>query len=396
MADTSTEVLTKMDVDDIKLSKTDDQHTIENEISLKELKDTDSKSWFLVIANPHELFKDEDDKSWEPQKITEYVCNKWCANNENRACICAYCVSKNGFIHLHVCCCDKNKSRFSAVKKLFPTANIRASKGTKAQIEDYIYKRGKWEEKDEAIICVSRHGEIVGRQGQRSDLNNIRELIKEGYTPEQIFRSNINYRKYEKMVRDEYFDNKLQSTPLERDVKVIWHVGLSGTGKSHTMIDLVKQYGRNDVYVVNSYDSGMFDKYCGQSILFLDEFKGEINFQTLLVLLDNYTNQVHCRYSNSFMLWNEVHISSVYPPEEIYRLMCPNTGYRYLDTYEQLKRRINEVVYHYKDGDRFMSFSLSMSEYSSYDNLKNSIGRADLDFKNVDVTDECPFAKAVS
>lgn len=345
----------------------DDEHVIENEIDEKELKDTKSKSWFLVIGNPQLHFLNEKNESKTPQEICEEVVNEWCGNDENKSAACVYSISAKGFIHLHVCCCDKQAQRFSAVKKIFPRANIRATKGTKAQVEDYIHKRGKFEEKGEITVTSYQKGELIGRQGQRTDIKNIRDLVENGYTPQQIFKSNIVYRRYEKMVRDEYFEHKMQQTPVMRDVKVYWHVGESGCGKSYTAVKLCEEYGRDNVYIVNNYGTGMFDKYFGQSILFMDEFKCDIKFQELLSLLDVYTNQVHCRYSNSYMLWNEVHITSVFPPEECYKMMVGQSEH---DSYQQLKRRISFVVYHYKEGNEFKSFEEKIEDYTTYEGLK--------------------------
>lgn len=348
----------------------EEDHVIENELTEKELKETRSKSWFCVLCNPQDVYTKPDGTVLTPEEICDYVVVHWCGNNESRSCLVAYCISAKGLIHLHMCLCDKDAQRFSSVKKLFPKANLRASRGTKADIENYIYKRGKWEDKGEQIVCTSQKGDVQGRQGQRSDINNIRELINQGYTPRQLFKSNINYRRYEKLVKDEYFDKRIDDTPLMREVKVYWHVGEAGTGKSYESVRLSKQYGRDDIYIVNNYDGGKFDKYCGQKVLFLDEFKGGISYQELLSVLDRYTNQIHCRYSNSYMLWDEVHITSVFPPEIIYKMMV---GFDQHDSYEQLKRRISVVVYHYKKDGEYRQLSVDGSDYKDFASLKYKV-----------------------
>lgn len=355
----------------------EEDHVIENELSEKELKETRSKSWFCVLCNPQEIYKGKDDSELTPEEICDLVVAHWCGNNESRSALVAYCISAKGLIHLHMCLCDnKDAQRFSSVKKAFPKANLRASKGTKADIENYIYKRGKWEDKGEQIVCTSQRGEIQGRQGQRTDINNIRELINQGYTPRQLFRSNINYRRYEKLVKDEYFDKKIEETPLMREVKVYWHVGEAGSGKSYESVKLAKQYGRDNIYIVNNYDGGKFDKYCGQKILFLDEFKGGITYQELLSILDKYTNQIHCRYSNSYMLWDEVHITSVFPPEVMYKIMV---GFDEHDSYEQLRRRITSVVYHYKRNNEYCSVDVPIESYKDFASLKYDVEFTDFD-----------------
>jgi hypothetical protein len=95
--------------------------------------------------------------------------------------------------------------------------------------------------------------------------------------------------------------------------------------------------------MLTDYDHG-FDKYNGESILFMDEFRRQMKFSLFLTLIGGYKVQVPCRYSNVYGLWNEVHITSVLPPERVYENMVQDN--RHLDTVDQLMRRISFVVYH--------------------------------------------------
>lgn len=93
--------------------------------------------------------------------------------------------------------------------------------------------------------------------------------------------------------------------------------------------------------------------------------------------MDGYRVQVHARYTNAFSLWNEVHITSVIPPCEWYH----NDNIR--DTYEQLKRRISKIVFHWKDENgKYYSYEKDMREYSNYEQLekeaKETIGIKDV------------------
>lgn len=109
--------------------------------------------------------------------------------------------------------------------------------------------------------------------------------------------------------------------------------------------------------------------YEGQPILFMDEFKGGIRFQILLNLLDSYKVQLHCRYANSYALWTEVHISSIFPPEEAYRFMV-DADTRKDDPAEQLLRRIDTIVYHYRKDDAYATYSMPAVEYKDYKQLQ--------------------------
>ena len=119
-------------------------------------------------------------------------------------------------------------------------------------------------------------------------------------------------------------------------------------------------------------------------ILFMDEFKGNIRFSELLVILDQYSRAlIHCRYANCYCLWNKVIITSVYPS-------FVEVGVRGRDKIEQLLRRLDKIQYLYKDGAEYKSFEIPTSEYTNYEDLKKRAHGKD----NVDgfiETDSSPF-----
>ena len=111
--------------------------------------------------------------------------------------------------------------------------------------------------------------------------------------------------------------------------------------------------------MLTDYDnnlSGGLDSYMKEGapdILFMDEFKGfGISYSKLLTMLNGYSRmQTHSRYVNTYNLWSKVYITSVYPPERIYQNMV-STEYQDVDSYQQFLRRINKIVYHYKNDGR--------------------------------------------
>lgn len=323
-----------------------------------------SKSWFCVFNNPEEHGYDG-----EPFEVVEKIIDVWMEENPQRTCAVTYCISIEGLKHCHAVFEDTKAMRFTAVKKLYPSMHIEPTKGNKEQAEDYINKKGKWEEKGEIIVFTGRRGEIKGSQGQRRDLSIIEELLEQGKTPLEIMNMSLSYRRYEKMVRDAYYQKRASETPIKREIKTYWHVGESGTGKSYTILEIAEKRGENSLYLLSDYHHG-FDKYNGEPILFMDEFRSQIQFAQLLVILDGYKVQVPCRYSNIYALWSEVHITSVIPPEFAYRDMVEK--YQKFDTYEQLRRRINFVVYHWIDEDgKYRSYEMPMSQYVDYASLKS-------------------------
>lgn len=350
-------------------------------------------SWFLVFNNPEEYITYKTDSSGEyirdvnndriieksepseyaglsPEEICDKVLDTWVSDSpDTKTGACAYCISAKGLKHLHIVLEDNKTFRFSAVKKLFPRAHIAPTAGNKTEAEDYINKRGKWQEKGEIVVCIRYYGEIRGKQGQRTDLVTIEKLLDDGVHPNDILLQNLKNEKFETIIKQHYFRKKLKAAPVERVVNVYWHVGATGSGKTHVLHKLNEKYPDN-VYKVSDYESGYLDDYLGEFVLFLDEFRGQIRFSTFLTMLHGYTSRFHARYKNIVGLWEEVHITSVFAPEQLYHKMVQN-GDQKIDTFEQLQRRITGVFYHYvsKVDNSFNIFYCPMSEYICYDKL---------------------------
>lgn len=325
--------------------------------------DTVSKSWFIVFNNPA-----EHGYEGEPKEVIARLINEWIGDSLTRTCAMTYCVSADGLEHVHMVCEDSKAMRFSAVKKAFPQAHLEPTKGSKEQAVSYIEKKGRFEEKGEKVLYKEYYGEIKGNQGARKDLEVIEELINLGYSPKQIMKLNFSYRRYEKMIKSAYFDKRNDETAFIRNVVVFWHVGESGSGKTYVSKQIIDTVGSDQLYFVNDYENGGFDMYNGEMVLFLDEFRGQLRYSTLLSLLDSYKVQIHSRYTNGFALWNEVHISSVLPPELVYKNMVAEN--RQVDTFRQLMRRLDFIFYHYKENGEYKSYSISSDKYIDYENLK--------------------------
>ena len=296
-----------------------------------------------------------------PEEICEFVVKTWSGTREGRSGACIYCISADGLKHLHMIleCERDDKFRYSQVQKLFNQKfHLEPTRGSKEQAEDYILKQGKWEEKGEVIIAKYQHGEIKGNQGNRSDIKAIEGLLEEGKTPSEIMREQFSYRRYEKMIRDAYFDKRDQETPFLRDVKVFWHYGETGTGKSYTSYQLIEAKGPDHVYVISDFENGGLDRYCGQEIFFMDEFRGQWKYAQLLVALEGYKKEMHARNTNTLPLWTEVHITSSLTPDECYHNVVDKH-----DSINQLLRRITEIIHHEKTPEgQYKTYSVSGTE----------------------------------
>lgn len=331
------------------------------------MSDNVSRSWFAVLNNP-----DKHGYAGTPQESCQQLRDEWIKDSNTRSGAWIYCVSADGLHHIHMVLEDKTSMRFTVIKKTYGTngMHFEATKGNKKQAEAYILKEPPFEEKGEQVLYVCRHGEITAAQGQRSDLLNISDLINAGMNPDEVMEVNFSYRRYEKLIRSAYFSKRKKETPVKRGVKVHFIVGESGSGKSHTYTTLCDEHDESNIYFFSDYEGGGFDNYCGEPILFLDEYKGQFRFSQLLLLLDTYKAQVHARYSNIWALWTEVYITSVYPPEELYKKMVEEDA-RGIDKQQQLMRRITDITYCFTDdcGD-YKRYTLPMDLYKGFDNLK--------------------------
>ncbi len=322
-------------------------------------------SWFATLNNPA-----DHGYPGSPQEVCEQLRDEWIQDSTTRTGAWAYCISAEGLHHVHMVLEDAVAMRFSMVKKTYAIgAHLEPTKGSKKKAEDYIYKRHPYDEKGEIVKCVVTAGRIRGAQGKRSDLERIEELIQDGKTPSEILDENFAYYRYEKEIRKAYFRRCLVNTPSVREVKVHLIVGESGTGKSYIYTQLCDKHGDDNVCIVTDYAIGGLDHYAGQPILFMDEYKGQFPFSTFLTLTDKYKAQIHARYSNIWTLWNEVYITSVYPPERLYQLMVPLGNWDY-DSRQQMYRRITDITYTYKAGTEYKRYTVPMSDYTTYQALE--------------------------
>lgn len=345
-----------------------------------------SRSWFCVLNNPQKIFG--EDKT--PEEIVQEAIRRWIEKKPMRSCAINYEIADTGTPHLHMVLEDPAKTRFSALKKLYGNPiHIERTRGNKKQAMDYILKNPPFEEKGHTVVVPAVIvGDIKAAEpkGKVNIYEEIDMYVKEGLTPKQIMNLSSRYRKEEALIRKTYFSKREAETPPKREVKVIWHVGKSGTGKSYTFVNLCEQLGEESIYMLSDHKSGGLDMYCGEPILFIDELR-EFTYSVLLGILEGLKKQVHCRYANVVGLWNEVHITSVYAPEELYKLIVPDDQ-RKRDSLQQLTRRITTVIYHYIENGEYKSFSLDGSSYENYEDLIDRATNPDYNNFHLQTKDE--------
>ena len=137
-----------------------------------------------------------------------------------RSCAVNYEIGDSGTPHLHMVLEDPAKdSILCGVCKLFPGIHCETTKGSKEDVEAYIYKTGKFAEKNHTIVVQPVfHGSIKGRGvrvNPQTVLLDIEDMINNGMTPEQIMELSIMYREKEPLIRSTYFAKRFKDTSAE-------------------------------------------------------------------------------------------------------------------------------------------------------------------------------------
>ncbi|OOM69517.1 putative viral replication protein [Clostridium sp. BL-8] len=252
-------------------------------------------------------------------------------------------VGENGTYHTHVYFCLNNATRFSTVKNKFNGPHIEPAKGTSQQNRDYVFKEGKWEndKKKETNLADTHeeYGEMpYDRQGYRSDLEDLYDMIKSGMTTFDILEDNPSYMlQLDKIdrVRTIYLQSKYKST-RRLNLEVTYVYGTPGTGKTRSIMDF---FGDDKVFRITDYKHP-FDNYQCQDVVVFEEFRSDLKVQDMLNYLDVYPLELPSRYSNKIACYTKVFIVTNISLEEQYEGIQKN----FKDTWKAFLRRIHKVI----------------------------------------------------
>lgn len=354
------------------------------------------RSVLLTGNNPQKLidgleidFSENDEADY--QKALEVLLNRWIesdgGHSERRSDLNGFMAvferGEGGTPHVHILLCSKNPIRVSTIKKRFPGFHIDPLRGSIDDASDYIFKRGRHQGKAFSTLCEPLvWGDIWSSTGslKHGDREKVYELadrlIREGMTPNKMMLAEPKLAGFEKMVNALYTAHIQSSVPPFRDVSVYWHLGPSGSGKTHTYIELCEQYGEDDVYLVSCTTKHPWDGYSETNKkVVIDELRpGFFSAGELLTLLDGYKTLLGARYRDKFANWDELHITSIAPPEAVFD--CRGRCEGGFDTIDQLMRRIDRIIYHYTDDSlegvgRYRRLEISPDEYRGLADLES-------------------------
>ncbi|AGS36225.1 replication-associated protein [Circoviridae 15 LDMD-2013] len=222
--------------------------------------------------------------------------------------------------------------RFGTLKDfLGSTVHLERRRGNRQQARDYCRKeetrvRGPWE-------CGDWN---ANKQGQRTDLDAIREMVVAGATEESIADEYFGTwaRNHRAIARYKF----LKSKPRDFKPRVIIRWGVAGSGKTRGVYDT---HETAVVYNVPRPNGGTvwFDGYdpSVHEVVLLDDFYGWLPWSMLLQMLDRYPMSVPKKGSTCNFRAKFIYITSNADPETWYDYSKPGIEF------EALKRRVDET-----------------------------------------------------
>ena len=277
--------------------------------------------------------------------------------------------------HTHLFAQFKNPVYFSSIKKAFPSAHIEEAQGTAEENRAYIRKEGKWEDTEKETTNLKDTFEEWGTmpqtgQGRRSDLANLYQMIKDGYSNVEILEINpdnlLNLQHIDK-ARLEILSSRYKAE-RRMNLLVTYVSGATGFGKSRYILD---NHGDPNVYRVTDYKHP-FGTYSGEDVIVFEEFRSDLPIGNMLNYLDIYPLQLPARYNNRQACYNFVYIVSNWKLDDQYH----NIRLEQTETWNALIRRIHKVRIYTAPGE--------WQEYDTTDYLHGfqPVDRADTPFNN--------------
>ncbi len=250
----------------------------------------------------------------------------------------AICLSAEGLYHIHDVVTFEKTTRRNTVSKKFGNCHVEEMRGTKEQAENYILKKGKFEEKGEKILATFGDiNAIKNNSGKRTDLNAFDIAVQSpDFDLNAYLLDNCTNEREERYLERRYARIKCFTAPNWRTVKVIYVEGASGSGKSRGANERYPKAFKASLAEKTNFP---FNGYNGQDVLWLDELRpGYFKHAELMQILDGYKYNVDVKYGQFPALWTTVIITSVFKYNDWYK---DNKGY-FEDGRKEFERRIAE------------------------------------------------------
>ena len=299
-------------------------------------KDTQARAYMMTCNNPK-------DKGYTHEVLCEKLSK---IPHIDYWCFCDEIGLETQTHHTHIYFHAKQGIRHSTLRNLFPQMDIQVTQGTAQQCRDYIRKEGAYlesEKKETNLIDTFREwGELpVSKQGKRTDLEKLYDMVKDGYTDSEIIENlgdtAIKYIDKIKKLRYTYLTDLYKSN-RRLDLKVHYICGKTGTGKTRNILDI---FGDKNVFRVTDYQHP-FDGYQCEPVIVFEEFRSSLRLQDMLNYLDVYPIDLPARYTNGIACYKFAFIVSNWDFEQQYAEIQKDSDQK--STYEAWVRRFNAGV----------------------------------------------------
>ena len=223
--------------------------------------------------------------------------------------------SKEGWLHHQGYVYFKNAiTRSSLNKKLPRGANNRPAKGNAEQNFDYCSK--------ESILIEDG---TRPAQGERTDLDKIRELVKSSGKMRDVVDVAPSYQ----AIKMAEVILKYQERQRTWEPNVKWFWGPAGAGKTTTALKEMP-----DAWV-SGKSLKWWEGYDGHEDVIIDDFRGDFcTYHELLLILGGQPFRVENKGGSRQLLARNIIITSCYPPDKVYKTV---------ENLDQLWRRLSEV-----------------------------------------------------
>ena len=189
---------------------------------------------------------------------------------------------------------------------------------------------------------IYQWGELDNRQGERSDLAEIVERVKQGATdkelldefPAQFLRYKKHIEGLRKTIQESEFEGK------KRNMTVFYIYGLPRTWKTTYIME--DMYNYKDICRISTkYDKKwLFENYKGQGTIIYDEYDSQIEITEMNDYLDGFPQQYHCRNEDRVAMNTIVYIISNLPLSAQYTKAQAEKP----RVYEAFVKRIHHVI----------------------------------------------------
>lgn len=231
-------------------------------------------------------------------------------------------VGEEGTPHLQGYVAFKNRLRLTGVKKVIPRGHLEVAKGNAKANRDYCMKQGDYVE----------YGKPTGlAPGKRTDVETIRDVIKQGATMQDIVEQHAAVlSRYPKFINT-CFTYVGQKRDTKTEVIIYW--GASRSGKTYKAIT-----ENPDHYVKRGWQK-WWNGYAGQECVIWDEFVPKnCDFDYWKGICDAYECQVEIKGGMTQFVSKKIIFTSNVDPKDWFR-------FRNQDEEDSFWLRIDKVVH---------------------------------------------------